>query len=324
MAEPDDPTSSIVDLAEPADERRAPTRRTALVLGSGLAVGAVGAVVLGTGRVMLPGKLGTAQRSLGGRLDGALHGTESAIPDAPEGQVTVSSRDSAARGTRVGVFTAIPAGLGSGAGLPVCLVLHGASATTADFQRFGLAQQLTAAIQAGAPPFVLMGADGGDTWWRKVGADDAVGMVTRELPAWAAERGFDSSRLAVYGWSRGGVGSLDLAADVAGGQARFPAAARARSTGSSAAPGLRAIAVLSPAVDPADPVMPRLNAVRGAGVGVWCGSLDGLLAGGQAAAAAVGGGAAVASWTPGSHTRLFWDSVTPQAFAFIAAALAKQ
>ena len=59
----------------------------------------------------------------------------------------------------------MPAGYGSGKGLPVCVILHGASARPADYQPFGFAKFLTEAVKRGAPPFVLAGADGGLLWW---------------------------------------------------------------------------------------------------------------------------------------------------------------
>ena len=75
---------------------------------------------------------------------------------------SVSSRSTPlARGQTVDLFTAVPAGYGDGAGLPVVVILHGASATAKDFQPFGLARFLTQAVRDGAEPFVLAGADGG-------------------------------------------------------------------------------------------------------------------------------------------------------------------
>jgi hypothetical protein len=66
------------------------------------------------------------------------------IPDAPEGVVKLETVHSAARGQDVDLFTAVPHGYGSGAGLPVCLILHGATARPKDFQPFGLPRFLTA------------------------------------------------------------------------------------------------------------------------------------------------------------------------------------
>src|SRR5215210_6779826 len=128
------------------------TRRA--VLGAcGLAALAVAGVAVGDEVV------GRAHRAM---LD---EGPPGVIPDAPEGQVRREQLRSIARGREVGLWTAVPYGHGDGAGLPVCLVLHGASATTADYDRFGFARFLTAAVQDGVPPFVLAGADGGRSRW---------------------------------------------------------------------------------------------------------------------------------------------------------------
>jgi hypothetical protein len=88
-------------------------------------------------------------------------------------------------GCEVGLWTAVPAGHGAGNGLPVRLILHGGSATTANYTAFGSANLLTSAVRHGAPPFVLAGADGGPSRWEGDGAgDDPQRMAREELPAW--------------------------------------------------------------------------------------------------------------------------------------------
>ena len=101
------------------------------------------------------------------------------VPNAPEGRWSVETVHSAARGRDVDLFTAVPHGYGTGAGLPVCLILHGATARPDDFEPFGLPRFLTAAVTRGAPPFVLMGADGGLLYWEPDpdGGDDPERMV---------------------------------------------------------------------------------------------------------------------------------------------------
>ena len=139
----------------------------------------------------------------------------------------------------------------------MCLVLHGASATTADYERFGFAQFLTAAVQAGAPPFVLAGADGGRTRWAGDGdGDDPQRMLIDELPAWCDDHGFDTSRLAAYGWSMGGYGALLTAI-------RNPGL-------------LRGVAALSPAVGRNDEVANHADDLDPARTAVWCGTADSL------------------------------------------------
>jgi predicted esterase len=152
----------------------------------------------------------------------------------------------------------VPHGHGDGKGLPVCLVLHGATARPRDFQPFGLPRFLTAAVRRGAPPFVLMGADGGLLYWeRDPGSDDdPERMVLEELPRWAAERGFDAGRVAGWGWSMGAFGVLHIA---------------------EVRPGfLRGAAVFSSAVTPGDDVFASIGRLAGTPLGVWCGRDDPL------------------------------------------------
>src|SRR5262249_6074787 len=134
-------------------------------------------------------------------------GPNGTIPAAPEGEVHLVTRRSTARDADVGLFTAVPAGHGAGAGLPVCIVLHGAAATTADFRGFGFGHFVSAAASAGVPPFVLAGVDGGPVGWGPgPKGDDPQALVLDELPTWLRAAGFDANRLALWGWSRGGAG----------------------------------------------------------------------------------------------------------------------
>ncbi|MBA2696581.1 MAG: hypothetical protein H0U62_12255 [Actinobacteria bacterium] len=143
------------------------TRRTVLVAGG------VGAGTLAvTGGALLVSRPGLRTRL------GIGSAPQAYIPDAPQGAVHLETLDSAARGTDVQLFTAVPEGHGDGEGLPVCLVLHGASATPADFEDFGFGRFLTAAVRAGADPFVLAGASGGQLSWEAghVPGDDPARM----------------------------------------------------------------------------------------------------------------------------------------------------
>jgi poly(3-hydroxybutyrate) depolymerase len=265
------------------------SRRRLLVGGAVATVGA--AASLGaTGHLPLP-------RQIRARLNDP-HGT---IPAATVGDVALDRVQSAARGREVGLFTAVPPGLGEGSGLPVCLVLHGASATTADFRRFGLPEFLTDAVDRGAPPFALVGVDGGPTRWEGDGAgDDPQAMLRDEVPGWCEERGFDHTRIAAHGWSMGGYGSLLAAA---------------------LDPGwLRAVAVLSPAVGGGrlEPLIDRLEGDR---IALWCGKDDGLYDSVRDFAAAITGGPAIAAYDDGGHTRGYWNTVTTAALTFVGESL---
>jgi len=148
--------------------------RRALVGGGALAVVGAGAVASGAapGRTWLHAELRDRSHE--------WFSPQPHIPSAPEGEIRLEQVRSRARGKTVDLFTAVPHGHGDGAGLPVCVILHGVSATPKDYQAFGLGRFLTAAVQRGAPPFVLAGADGG------TGAEDGQlrSRIGRYFPVW--------------------------------------------------------------------------------------------------------------------------------------------
>jgi S-formylglutathione hydrolase FrmB len=202
----------------------------------------------------------------------------------------------------VAFYTAVPAGHGDGRGLPVCFVLHGASATAADFPRFGFGRFLSDAVARGAAPFVLAGADGGRLGWEPSGSDDPQRMVHEELPAWCGERGFDVHRLAAWGWSMGGYGVLRLA---------------------EVHPGFgRAVAAFSPAVSPGDRVFSDAASLRGTAIGLWCGRQDGFYGNVRRLEGTLPEPPRAGGYADGGHTRQYWNRITPAAFDFVAAALA--
>jgi len=239
---------------------------------------------------------GVALRSRGG--NGEAPGP---VPDAPVGDERIERRRSEARGKEVDFYTSVPAGHGDGKGLPVCLVLHGASATAADFDDFGFGRFLTDAVQRGTKPFVLAGATGGVLRWEPSGKDDPRAMVHDEVPAWCMERGFDISRMALWGWSMGGYGVLRLA-EV------YPRFARA-------------VAAFSPACSTGDTVFREAGKLKGTPVGLWCGRQDSLFDTVTALEKALPEPKAAGSYAAGRHTRRYWNRCTPAAFDFVAAEL---
>jgi hypothetical protein len=228
-------------------------------------------------------------------------GPDPFIPDAAEGRVRLETVSSAAMGGDIDLFTAVPAGHGDGAGLPVVVVLHGASASVADFQGFGLARFVTAAVEAGAAPFVLAGTDDGPAGWVPGPGCDPFAMLRDELPAWLADRGFDARRRAVWGWSRGGYGAL-----------RF----------SLATPDwARAVALFSPAVSADDPSLGDLSALQDLPFGVWCGTEDGFYRDVRAVVDRLPADPAITTFAEGAHTRLFWNDHTLDALGWLGAEL---
>jgi dienelactone hydrolase len=219
----------------------------------------------------------------------------------PRPPVGVERRFSTARGREVDFYTAVPDGHGDGRGLPVCLILHGGTARPADFAALGFRTLLTDAVRRGAAPFVLAGATGDRLAWQRSGDDDPQRMVREEIPAWCAARGFDSTRLAAWGWSMGGYGALLLAA-------AFPGT-------------VRAVAAFSPAVTPGDPVFAGVSRLAGTPVGLWCGQDDALYPNVLALQAALPTAPAAGGYGPGRHHFAYWRTVVPPAFDFIADAL---
>lgn len=223
------------------------------------------------------------------------------IPDAAEGRVRLETVASAAMGTDLGLFTAVPAGYGDGAGLPVVVVLHGASAAAADLRGFGLARFVTAAVEAGAPPFVLVGTDDGPTGWVPVPGSDPFMMLREELPGWLAGRGFDPGRRTLWGWSRGGYGALRLVLDDPG--------------------WTRAVALFSPAVSSADPALVDLAGLEQLPIGVWCGTDDGFYDDVREVVGRLPGAPEIERYAEGGHTRVFWNDHTVDALGWLAAGL---
>jgi S-formylglutathione hydrolase FrmB len=268
-----------------------------------------------TRRAVLGGAVAVVAAGLGGvtwaAREGALplpgpiarrvadQGPDGAIPAAPPGDERVTPMSSAARGRDVSFYTAVPDGHGDGRGLPVCLILHGSSATADRFAGFGFGRFLTDAVRRGAAPFVLAGATGRPEGWDDPsGGDDPMAMARDEIPAWCAARGFDTSRMVAWGWSLGGRGVLRLAEDNPG--------------------RLRAVAAFSPAISTGDAVFDGADRLLDANVALWCGESDGFYDATRALGRRIH---ATTAYDKGAHTRSYWNRVTPAAFDFAAAHL---
>ena len=224
------------------------------------------------------------------------------VPDAEEGTMRLDRISSAAMDGDIDVFTAVPAGYGDGAGLPVVVVLHGSSANAAGYRDFGFGQFVTAAVEAGAPPFVLAGTDDGPSGCLTDGRCRSTGdSCVRSCRGWLAERGFDAERRAVWAWSRGGYGALRLALDTPG--------------------YAQAWALFSPAVSSKDGALDDLSALDGVPLGFWCGTDDGFYDDVRAVVDRLAHPPEVAVYEEGGHTREFWNDHTLDAFAWLGARL---
>lgn len=219
------------------------------------------------------------------------------VPDAAEGRVRLEHLRSKHMGA-LDLFTAVPAGHGDGAGLPVIVVMHGGSASAAAFRGIGLARFVTAAVEAGTPPFVLAGTDDGPAGWVPAGGVDPQAMLREELPTWLEQRGFDAGRRAIWGWSRGGYGAL-----------RFV----------QSDPGWAfALALFSPAVHDDDPALDDLSALGRLPWGLWSADHDPWHDG--AIALSERAPTPPDPWVQGEggHTRIYWNDHTLEMMDFLA------
>ncbi len=170
----------------------------------GAAVVGVGAVGAGIERGVLPGRP-WLQANLG------LNGEDGTIPDVEPGPIEKGSFLSAARG---GVETGWSIIRPPGQPPSACVVaLHGLGAdhTTLTGPQFGIDRHLAAYVEDGGAPFAIVAADGGRTYWHpRPDGEDASRMVVDELLPLLAERGVDTSRMGLIGWSMGGYGALRL------------------------------------------------------------------------------------------------------------------
>lgn len=254
--------------------------RRALLTG-GAAVAVTGAVGVG-GWVAAPGSVKyRIKEELGLNPDPY-------VPDVPSGLIQVETVTSEAMG-EVRLFTAVPDGFGDGAGLPVLVVLHGASASVDDFAGFGFGQFATAIAQESLP-MVLAGTDDGPNGWLPDGVVDPFRMLTDDLPGWLAERGFDAERRGLWGWSRGGYGALAFA--------------------ETHPDWMRALALFSPALHEGDDLVRGLDPLADVPVGIWCGDDDAFLDGAKDVAAHLPRPAEVESYGDGGHTRQYWNGQT--------------
>jgi hypothetical protein len=184
-----------------------PISRRAVLLGG---VGGVGALVVGGALVeedVLPGRT-SLYRALG------LNGPGAPMPTAAPGELVSGTFASAARGgIEVPWTVAYPHGSPTDAPLPVLVALHGASMDhTFPFEHLGLDRFLTLGMEDGVPPFAIASVDGDRTYWRpQPDGTDAGAMVTDEFIPLLADRGLDTTGLALIGWSMGGYGVLRLA-----------------------------------------------------------------------------------------------------------------
>lgn len=165
-------------------------------------------------------------RTVGSGRDDATQPTTAAR--TPPGSAPVLATGSFVSEARLGVrvrwVLALPPGTDAhdprtpdDAPLPLCVVLHGRTGSSADLIDIGYHTALASVVRAGTPPFALVAVDGGDRYWHpRAAGDDSGALVTGELLPMLAARGLAAGpqdRLAWLGWSMGGYGALLLASE---------------------------------------------------------------------------------------------------------------
>lgn len=238
-----------------------------------------------------------------------------ARPTAPRDPVTVQRMPSAARGRDVDLVLITPSGVPA-AGLPVCLALHGRGAQARTFLTLGVPALLTAAVQAGVPPFAIAAVDGDHYWVDVGGGDDPQRMLAEEVPGWLTARDLRPPS-AVFGISMGGFGALRFA--------RAHPDLKAVATASAALflswPDARGRKVFADEANwrAAEPLL-HTGELHPAGLGVWCGESDPFLSADRKLAKAVS--PAVARFTPGGHKDEYWRGILPEVLKFVGQRLA--
>ncbi|WP_211762238.1 alpha/beta hydrolase [Kutzneria sp. CA-103260] len=261
--------------------------RRALLVGGG-----VGTAGLAVGAVVERTRL---RRILG------WTGPDGVVPSVPPDPVSVTRRQSSARGCSVDVVT-----MNGTAGFPVCVVLHGRGNTARGMITLGLPQFLAAAKAR----FTMVAVDGGDSYWvPRTPSDDPQRMLREELPGWLRDLGLGEAR-AVLGISMGGFGGL-VYARAAGLPAAVLSPALFRSWDDAATVGAFASEAQWSSYEPLRHSPPSR-------LGVWCGEEDPFCD----AARELAPHAEVAAFDHGEHTDGYWRRVLPDAIGYLGKVLA--
>jgi S-formylglutathione hydrolase FrmB len=224
-------------------------------------------------------------------------------------------------GTATEWSLAEPAPAGYAGQLPVAVFLHGTdSSNRFIFDILGAQSVLQRHLVDGGPAFAIASVDGDDSWWHpRSDGTDTQSMLLREFIPLLASKGFDTGRLALFGLSMGGFGTLLLASK-------------------GIVPGLRCVAAISPAVwseydaaadgafdSPQDfeandvfALRPQLEDLPKR---IDCGTDDDLLATVQSYISGLPG-TAEGGFQPGGHEDTYWRMVLPDVVSFLGRNLA--
>ncbi len=290
------------------------SRRSALRLGAGVAIGAVGAYALDT---LLSSRTSQAMPAT---VSGSTVPLAPAAPldPAPPAQaaptMATGSFVSAARGGKTTNW-AIARPPGQTSSLRPLIALHGLGGNASSVMDGGVEQGLAQAVDAGLPPFAVVSVDGGRSYFHKrASGEDSGAMVLNELIPMLQTQHLDISRVAFLGWSMGGYGALLLGDRL--GPARTAAICAVSPalwlSGGATAPG----AFDSSADWSANSVfgLPALDSIP---IRVDCGNSDPFYAATKQFVAQLPNPPA-GGFSPGGHNGAFWSEQLPAELTWIA------
>ena len=299
-----------------AAERGSVSRRALIGAGAGVVGLAVlaGAGGLAVENRLLPGRV-LMHKLLG------LNGPAGTVPDIAPGAMISGSFTSEARlGAKTGWAISYPPGSVAGAKLPVLIALHGYSddhTNAFGTDHLGLDHFLAQAVKGGAHPFAIASVDGGDTYWhRRSSGKDAGAMVIDEFLPLLADKGLDTSRIGLYGWSMGGYGALHVAG-LLGAERVASVVAVSPALWHTAGEAAR-IAFDGAADFAANTPFGHEAALAGIPVRIDCGTGDGFYPAVKDYVAGLTPQPA-GGFTPGGHDAAYWRRLAPAELAFTAA-----
>jgi enterochelin esterase-like enzyme len=184
-------------------------RRAVLRIGAGASAGAVGVWALGA--LLDP----LEPQAAPSPLAPAPFEPATAGSNTQSNRLTGSFVSQARGGVQTNWIIVLPPGHrglnGQASKLRPVIALHGKDGNAGQMLEIGVEDALAQVVEAGKPPFAVVGVDGGNTYWHKrTSGDDSGTMVLDELLPMLSTMGMDTSRVAFMGWSMGGYGALLL------------------------------------------------------------------------------------------------------------------
>ena len=290
--------------------------RRGFFTGAGAAAVVGSAAGVGIYERVLPGRP-QLQAALG------LNGADGVVPDIEPGPVTRGSFMSAARGGVETEWVLIrPPGVTGP--LPMVVAMHalGWQADSLLEPTIGVPQFLAAAVADGVPPFAILTADGGRSYWHpRPDGEDASAMITEELLPMFSNGRAAPAPIGLLGWSMGGYGALRLAAEL--GPDRVAAVSAVSPAIWSNAEDARASGFASPEEYEKYTVTGRQSELDGIPVRIDIGTGDPLFSGVEDYVDGFSEDADLThTYEPGGHDAGYWRRMLPKELKFLGERLA--